>query len=224
MNKDDFINHSPVRCFDKITNGGLQVGEMGLVTAKKGLGKTSVLVQFGLDALLHGKPLAHVSFDQHSSNVISWYDSIFAEIAKQKNITDNPELKDTVVRDRVILNFSQETFSLPKVINTLKALKTGGVNISALIVDGMNLDKVSKDDIDAVSKFVKEENIVAWFSDTKEGEKLDDSCRSELQPYFEAICHLLPKTEGIALAVLKLRDNAAIAETVSLDTKTLLMR
>ncbi|MBP3709854.1 MAG: hypothetical protein J6I73_05595 [Treponema sp.] len=224
MDRNDFINHSPVRCFEKITNGGLKAGEMGLVTAKKGLGKTSVLVQFGLDALLHEQQLVHVSFDQHSSNVISWYDSIFAEISKQKNIADGSNLKDTVVRNRVILNFNQETFSLPKVINTLKALKAGGINTSALVIDGMNLDKVSKDDIDTVSKFVKEENIIAWFSDTKESDKLNDSCRLELQPYFEAVCHLTPSTGGISLAVLKLRDNTNITEMVSLDTKTLLMR
>ena len=45
MDKKDLIAHSPVRYFD-VTNAGLKDGEMGLITAKKGLGKTSVLVQF----------------------------------------------------------------------------------------------------------------------------------------------------------------------------------
>ena len=85
MVKQDLIDHSPVRFFDKMADGGLKAGEMGLITSKKGLGKTSVLVQFGIDAMLHDKQLVHVSFDQHSSNVISWYESILAEIAKKKN-------------------------------------------------------------------------------------------------------------------------------------------
>ena len=71
MVKQDLIDHSPVRFFDKAANGGLKAGKLGLVTAKKGLGKTSVLVQFGIDALLSDKHLVHVSYDQHSSNVIS---------------------------------------------------------------------------------------------------------------------------------------------------------
>ena len=65
MNKNDLIPHSPVRYFD-VTNASLKDGEMGLVTAKKGLGKTSILVQFGIDSLLNDKALVHVSFDQQS--------------------------------------------------------------------------------------------------------------------------------------------------------------
>ena len=45
-----------------------------------------MLVQFGMDTLLAGKQLVHVTFDLHSSNVISWYDGIFTELAKKKNI------------------------------------------------------------------------------------------------------------------------------------------
>jgi archaellum biogenesis ATPase FlaH len=86
MEKQDLYEKSPVRLFDSATEGGLKAGELGLVTSKKGLGKTSVLVQFGMDTLLQDKQLVHVSFDLHSSNVISWYDGIFAEIAKKKNI------------------------------------------------------------------------------------------------------------------------------------------
>lgn len=52
MDKKDLIAHSPVRYFDA-TNVGLKDGEMGLITAKKGLGKTSILVQFGIDSLLN---------------------------------------------------------------------------------------------------------------------------------------------------------------------------
>ena len=223
MEKKDLIDHSPVRNFDNITGGGLKAGEMGLITSKKGLGKTSVLVQFGLDALLQGKQLVHVSFDQHSSNVISWYDSIFTEISKKKNMSDSAELKDSIVRDRTILNFNQETFTLPKVINTLKALKDGGIKVSALVLDGLNMDKVSREDITTVEKFVKDEKITAWFSDTKESSKLSDSCRTELQPYFAAVCHLAPAQNCITLNVMKLRENKNIAETINLDPKTLLM-
>ena len=127
MEKKDLIDHSPVRYFD-VTNAGLKNGELGLITAKKGLGKTSVLVQFGIDSLLNDKSLVHVSFDQKSSNVIAWYSSVMAEIAKKKNfnITD---LEEEIVRNRTILNFNQETFTLPKVVNTLKALKDGGIKI-----------------------------------------------------------------------------------------------
>ena len=71
MAKQELYERSPIRIFDEAANRGLKAGELGLVTAKKGLGKTSVLVQFGMDTLLNGKQLVHVSFNQHSENVIS---------------------------------------------------------------------------------------------------------------------------------------------------------
>ena len=70
MVKQDLYNKSPVRLFDAATEGGLKEGGLGLVTSKKGLRKTSVLVQFGMDTLLKDEQLVDVTFDLHSSNVI----------------------------------------------------------------------------------------------------------------------------------------------------------
>ena len=223
MVKQDLIDLSPVRFFDKVADGGLKAGKLGLVTAKKGLGKTSVLVQFGIDALLNDKQLVHVSFDQHSSNVISWYDSILAEIGKKKNLGDMTELNETIVRGRTILNFNQETFSLPKVVNTLKALKEGGINVSALIIDGADAAKLSVNDIKAVADFVSAEKMTAWFSATNESAKLSDTLSADLQPLFDTVAHLEPVQGGVALNVLKTGGKEVSGATIKLDSKTLLM-
>ena len=223
MVKQDLIDHSPVRFFDKAANGGLKAEKLGLVTAKKGLGKTSVLVQFGIDALLSDKHLVHVSYDQHSSNVISWYDSILAEIGKKKNLGDMAELNETIVRGRTILNFNQETFSLPKVVNTLKALKEGGINVSALIIDGADVAKLSAGDIKTVADFVSAEKMTAWFSATNESAKLSDTLSADLQPFFDTVAHLEPVQGGVALNVLKTGGKEVSGASIKLDSKTLLM-
>ncbi len=223
MVKQDLIDHSPVRFFDKAANGGLKAGKLGLVTAKKGLGKTSVLVQFGIDALLSDKHLVHVSYDQHSSNVISWYDSILAEIGKKKNLGDMAELNETIVRGRTILNFNQETFSLPKVVNTLKALKEGGINVSALIIDGADVAKLSAGDVKTVADFVSAEQMTAWFSATNESAKLSDTLSADLQPFFDTVAHLEPVQGGVALNVLKTGGKEVSGASIKLDSKTLLM-
>ncbi len=223
MQKSDYYDYSPVRIFDKCTDGGLKTGEIGLVTAKKGLGKTSVLVQFGMDLLSQGKQLVHVSFDQHSSNVISWYESIFNETAKKRNISNVSEVKAEMVRDRTILNFNQETFSLIKVINTLKALKDGGINVSAVVIDGVDLSKVSVEDMKAVSDFTKSEKVVTWFSATAESEALNDSVPSTLQSYFNGVIHLNPKQDGVYVSIVKFHGIKNSPDVLRLDPKTLLM-
>ena len=159
MDKKDLIAHSPVRYFDA-TNAGLKDGELGLITAKKGLGKTSILVQFGIDSLLNDKALVHVSFDQQSSNVIAWYSSVLAEIAKKKSFNLD-DVNEEIVRNRTILNFNQETFTLPKVVNTLKALKDGGIQIGSVVVDGLDMGKTSAADIKCFADFIKSAKMTA---------------------------------------------------------------
>ena len=66
MVKEDLIERSAVRNFEKALDGALQPGEIGIVTAKRGVGKTSMLVQLGLDQLLQGKPIVHISFSQQT--------------------------------------------------------------------------------------------------------------------------------------------------------------
>ena len=83
-----------------------------LVTAKKGLGKTSVLVQFGMDTLLNGKQLVHISFNQMSANVITWYDGIFNEISKKKALSNAKDVKEQILKNRTILNFNQDIILL----------------------------------------------------------------------------------------------------------------
>jgi archaellum biogenesis ATPase FlaH len=223
MVKQDLFERSPVRYFDKATDGGLKAGEIGLVTSKKGLGKTSVLVQFGMDTLLEGKQLIHVTFDLHSSNVISWYDSIFTELAKKKNIGNAGDMKDDIVRNRTILNFNLDNFSLEKVIATLNALKTGGIAVAGVVMDGVDFSKVSENDVKAVANYAKEEKVIVWMSATVEGAKLSDSVPSSLENYFTAVLHLVQKQDGVVIEVLKLRNKQGIEAAIRLDSKTLLM-
>ena len=104
--KQTLIDRSPVRFFDQATNGGLKAGEMGILTSKKGLGKTAVLVQIGLDMLLQEKQVVHVSFNQHTNAIITWYEDIFWEMAKKKNLKNPEEIKDGLISKRIILNFN----------------------------------------------------------------------------------------------------------------------
>ncbi|WP_294431794.1 hypothetical protein [uncultured Treponema sp.] len=221
MVKQDLYDKSTIRLFDSATEGGLKAGEIGLITSKKGLGKTSVLVQFGMDTLLQDKQLVHVSFD--SSNAISWYDGIFTELAKKKNVGNAAELKESIVSKRTILNFSLDNFSLAKVVNTLNALKAGGIAVSGVILDGIDFAKVSEDDIKAVANYAKSENVTVWGASTADGDKLTDSVPANLEGYFSAVLHLNQKADAVSVDILKIHDKKDVAAGLKLDTKTLLI-
>ena len=219
MVKQDLYNKSPVRLFDAATEGGLKEGGLGLVTSKKGLGKTSVLVQFGMDTLLKDEQLVHVTFDLHSSNVISWYDGIFAEIAK-KSAGNSAELKTDVVSKRTILNFSLDNFSVTKVVNTLKALSAAGIAVKGVVMDGIDFTKVSEDDVKAVADYAQSEKVTVWTSATSDGAKLADVVPANLEKYFDVVKNLAQTGSNVAVDVLKLGDTKDVETGLKRDSKT----
>ncbi len=216
LDKKELLASSPVRFFES-TGAALDEGEIGLLTAKKGLGKTSILVQFGIDTLLKDKAIVHVSFNQKSENVITWYSSVLAEICKSHKV-DVDELSDELFRNRTILNFNQNTFTLPKVVNTLKALKDNGIKLETIIVDDLDLLKTEVSDLNCFCDFIKEEKMTAWFSYNSEASDLNQILPSEKMAKFNSVAHLLPETESVSLSILKKGEGK-----VKLNSKTLLM-
>lgn len=216
LDKKELLASSPVRFFEP-TGAALDEGEIGLLTAKKGLGKTSILVQFGIDTLLKDKAIVHVSFNQKSENVITWYSSVLAEICKSHRV-DVDELSDELFRNRTILNFNQNTFTLPKVVNTLKALKDNGIKLETIIVDDLDLLKTEVSDLNCFCDFIKEEKMTAWFSYNSEASDLKEILPSEKMAKFNSVAHLLPETESVSLSILKKGEGK-----VKLNSKTLLM-
>lgn len=92
MNKDighSWVNHfeerltetrntSPthMEAIDEITSGGLSGGELGVVAAPSGIGKTWVLCQLGFNAALHGKNVLHITLELDSQYTARRYDTI----------------------------------------------------------------------------------------------------------------------------------------------------
>ena len=85
MVKQDLIERSPVRIFEKSLGGGVSSGQIGVIASKQGLGKTSILVQLGIDQLLQGNFVVHVSFNQQANHVMTWYEDISLNWQKEKS-------------------------------------------------------------------------------------------------------------------------------------------
>lgn len=103
------------------------------------------------------------------------------------------------------------------------ALKEGGIKVSAVIIDGLDLRKVPAEDIAAVSEFVAKEGLSVWFSDTNEGASLKDTVSADLEKYFSQVAHIAPKNDGVYLQVFKADGKVADGIEVKLDAKTMLM-
>ncbi len=221
MVKQEFIDRSPVRVFEKSLDGGLKAGEVGVITSRKGLGKTSVLVQLGLDMLMQDKMVIHVSFNQQSDYVITWYNDIFDELSKKKNLAEAADVKAELMRKRVNLNFNQDYVKAENLINTLKAFSAGGFEPACIIVDGLNMAAVTKEDLDALKAYGKEAGICMWFSYNAESEDLKEVFGG-IADSIENVVTLAQDGKALVLKVLK-AHSAVSTTTLKLDSKTLLI-
>ena len=84
-----FLNaRSPLRLLEKGLHGGLGRGNLGLLLAGHGVGKTPFLVGVALDDLLRGERALHVALDQTVSHVRAYYDTVFEELATTTQLED----------------------------------------------------------------------------------------------------------------------------------------
>ena len=224
MVKQDLIERSPVRNFEKSLGGGVKAGEIGVIVSKKGLGKTSILVQLGIDKLLQGTPVVHVSFNQQADHVMTWYEDIFHELAKKKNLDKAADVKAELISKRIVLNFSQETVKTVQVIKTIKALAEGGKKPEAIIVDGFDFSKAIPESMDQMKAFAKEAGISIWYS--ANAETADKGLPASLKPFekdLDVVLYLEPKNDCILIKALKEHNKADYVTDLKLDVKTLLI-
>jgi hypothetical protein len=120
---------------------------------------------------LQTKKVIHVSFTQHTDYVIAWYEDIFDEFIKKKNLENIREIKNEVIKNRVLMNFSQDGVSGDQIIRSLRAMiREGGFNAEALIIDGFDFARMDRDRLGAVKEFAGELNLSVWYSCTVSGE------------------------------------------------------
>ena len=163
----ELIQRSPVRIFEQSIHGGLKAGEIGVLTSKAGIGKTSVLVQLALDKLLQGKKVIHVSFTQHTHYVLAWYEDIFCEFVSKKNVENAADVKNEVVKNRVLMNFNQDGISKKQILKSLRAMIIdGGFSADSVIIDGFDFSNANRECISNVKTFAEELGLSVWYSCT----------------------------------------------------------
>ena len=156
---------SPLRVFDDAINGGLGKGNLGVIVSRHGVGKTACLVHLATDKLLRGENVIHVSFSGNVEHVMNWYKEVFKEIAEMQSLDDATMVYNSILANRVVMNFSQEQVPIEKVLSSLESLiSQGSFKADAVLFDGYKLTLADEEDIIKIKDFAKKMNIEVWFS------------------------------------------------------------
>lgn len=109
-------NASPtyMQAIDNITAGGLSGGEIGVIAAPSGIGKTWVLCQLGYNAVKNGKNVLHITLELSDDYVARRYDTILTSKPfsyLQENSDELKKMLQTVKGNLDIRSFPTRTLS-----------------------------------------------------------------------------------------------------------------
>ena len=123
---------------DNLCRGGLGNGELGVVIAPTGAGKSMVLVHLGAQALLQGKTVLHYTLELQDTSIGIRYDSCITGVS----LSDMHSFKEMIYEKvqevpgkLIIKEYPTKSASTQTLKNHLEKLKQRDINVDMILVD-----------------------------------------------------------------------------------------
>jgi hypothetical protein len=129
---------TPWDVINDITDGGLGAGELGVVVAPAGIGKSWTLQALGSEVVRKGKTVVHYSLELNENYVGLRYDSIFSGVTTANIKYHKEEVQKQISKlpgKLLIKYFPTKAASVQTLGAHLKQIELSGVNIDMVIVD-----------------------------------------------------------------------------------------
>lgn len=231
MIKAEQNKRNPLRILEKSKKGEIGKGNIGVIAARKGVGKTACLVHIATDELFDNKHVIHVSFSADTNHIISWYEDIFEEIAKKFNIKSVMDIHDEIIKNRIIMNFNQDGVKITQISNSIKSLiKDGNFSADTIVIDGFDFNKCTIDDIKTIHSLAEELGLEIWISASLKDENLvfdKNGVPLLLKEFVNEIATLIymrPENDYIRLQLIKDQDIYPVSDLhLKLDPRSLLI-
>ncbi len=226
----DFISVSPLRILEKSSQQRLGPGNLGVLVARAGVGKTACLIHIAFDKIFRQKKLVHISLEEGPEKVASYYNVIYYDLLKALHIDDDYEYRVLMERNRMTLAYLNQSFDLERLKANLKNLTERlDFKPDTLIVDGLDFEKAEREVFEGLKKIALEFETEIWFSALSHRHITETNERGIPYPcdkfddLFSIIIQLQPEQTGIFLKLLKDHDRYQIPEnSIRLDPNTFL--
>lgn len=123
---------------DEAMNGGLGRGEMGVIVALPGFGKTTTLVNFGARAVLQNKRVAYVTLELSKKMIAGKFDSNLFGMTLDKIKTAPKEFASALVEMRDRLTGSLHIMEFPtkgKTVDQIQAIMEKLEDLDLVLID-----------------------------------------------------------------------------------------
>lgn len=225
-----FTSVSPLKILEKSSTGALGAGNLGVLIARAGVGKTACLIHIAFDKIFRQEKLIHVALEEGPEKVMSYYTVIYYDLLKALGITDDYEYRMRIERNRMILAYLNQSFDLDRLRRNLENLAEGlRFTPDALIVDGLDFEKTERHVFEGLKDIARETHTEIWLSALSHRHiaQVNDQgipypCH-EIDDLFSLIIQLKAEPSGIFLSLLKDHEQPDYPQAhVRLDPNTFL--
>ena len=135
---------------DNLLKGGLGIGELGIVLAPTGTGKTTLLTKFANTAYNLGYNVVQIFFEDNPGNIKRKHYTIWSDIAPD----EQPEFRD-LVKEKVeeaqsrstgtlkLLKLASDNVTVSEIKNKIRKMNSDGIKVDLLVLD--YVDCISSD-------------------------------------------------------------------------------
>ncbi len=222
-----FLNaRSPLRLLEKGLHGGLGPGNLGVLIAGHGVGKTPFLVGVAVDELLRSGRVLHVSLSHTVGHVRAYYDTVFEELATSTHLEDEGLIHAEIDKHRSIRVYPPGSLTAAKLRDAVKLELEADARPDMLILEGVRLDEMPRSDAADLKALAGELGAEIWLESAIADERVTSIPESvtRIEDLISVILALEPGDDGVRLRALKDHDNPDVSDLhVSLDPRTLLL-
>jgi KaiC/GvpD/RAD55 family RecA-like ATPase len=227
----ELTDRSPMRVFENSIHGGLGAGNLGVVVARHGMGKTAFLVDIALDDLMRGRKVLHITIGRTIDHVREYYAEIFTDLAETTHLEDALEVRREIESHRHIKAYLKDTFSIEHLRAHIAMLREMMNFVPvAVVMDGFDFEKASVEDLRELRAIAESLKAEFWMSaHTHRDDPRDEHGIPEpvahLASELAVIVYMAHDGKAVHLSVLKDHDNPDVSQlSLTIDPTTMLLR
>ena len=136
------VQETPWEVINELTDGGIGKGELGVMVAPAGIGKSWALINVGAEAIRRGLKVIHYTLELNESYVGLRYDSIFSGIGVQDlryHLEDIKKVVSKLKGQLIVKQYSTKTASVPTLSGHIEKCRMQGIVPDLVIVDYADL-------------------------------------------------------------------------------------
>ena len=211
----DIYDGSPTTALTNALGQGLGSGELGVITARSGVGKSALLAHLSLHYLLQQRNVLHVAIHDTVEHTRAFYDAVIRALGRTPTVNDWASAMVASERHRMIHSFLDRSFKIEALEQSIQML----VGVMSFKPDLLVIDGLDPDLLPELKALASRLSVPAWVAFRTEAAGRS----APIDEMADVRIFLQPVGGDVCMQVSRGRGAVATAE-IALDPGTMLAR